>query len=138
MCELLVEGLGRPDWAVRSVTNADAALAELAAAEHDLVITDLRMPGMNGIELCRQIVARVGQEIPVMVLTAFGDYDMAVDAMRAGAYDFLAKPVKLDVLDLAVARALDHRLLRREVNRLAARVSTGGEFDELFGASDAM
>src|SRR5436190_147620 len=91
MGETLVQGLARDGRELNSVTASGAALDELRSAELDLVITDLRMPGVDGIELCRRIVQEA--EVPVIVLTAFGDYDAAVAAMRAGAYDFLSKPV---------------------------------------------
>jgi DNA-binding NtrC family response regulator len=136
MVEFLVEGLASADRDIRAVTQPDAALAEVATA--DVVITDLRMPGIDGLELCRQIVSLVDRDVPVIVLTAFGDYDTAIAAMRAGAYDFLAKPVKLDVLELALARAVEHGRLRRDVKRLTATISSGHGLDKLIGSSPVM
>jgi two-component system, NtrC family, response regulator AtoC len=144
MGSMLVDGLAREGRALRAVRVADDALGVLASTEYDLLITDLRMPGMDGLELCRRVFERVERDVPVIVLTAFGDYETAVAAMRAGAYDFLAKPVKLDILELSVARALEHRALRREVKRLeqtlASVTSEGSEakFSELVGNSPAM
>jgi two-component system, NtrC family, response regulator AtoC len=136
--ETFAESLGGPDCAVRAVTEPAEALREAAETDYDVVITDLRMPGgIDGIELCRRIVAQTA-DVPVIVLTAFGDYDAAVAAMRAGAYDFLAKPVKLDVLALAVARAVERRCLRREVKRLSATLASASGFGELVGSSPAM
>jgi two-component system, NtrC family, response regulator AtoC len=129
--------------AVQTKSSPRDALAELTSTTFDLVITDLRMAGgVDGIELCRRIVAQA-PDVPVIVLTAFGDYDTAVAAMRAGAYDFLSKPVKLDVLEIAVARALEHRHLHREVKRLAFALSAGApttreKFESLVGTSPAM
>lgn len=136
--DTFAESLGGSDYDVLAVTEPITALNETAATDYDVIITDLRMPGpMDGIELCRRIVAQTA-DLPVIVLTAFGDYDAAVRAMRAGAYDFLAKPVKLDVLALAVARAVERRRLRREVKRLSATLSSASSFGELVGSSAAM
>ncbi len=136
MGEMLVQGLEAEGREVQSTDSPGAALDVLA--DTDIVITDLRMPGIDGIELCRRIAAQTDRDIPVIVLTAFGDYEAAVAAMRAGAWDFLAKPVKLDVLELAVARAIEHRRLRREVKRLAAKLDASEGFRELVGGSPAM
>jgi DNA-binding NtrC family response regulator len=136
MGEMLVEGLAAEGRVLRAV--ADAAVADISATEHDVIVTDLRMPGLDGLELCRRVVARVERDVPVIVLTAFGDYDTAVAAMRAGAYDFLSKPVKLDVLELAVARAIEHSRLRREVRRLQATLARTDGFGGLVGSSAAM
>jgi DNA-binding NtrC family response regulator len=136
MGEMLVDGLKAPGRVIRSAT--DAALAEISATDYDVIVTDLRMPGLDGLELCRRVVTRVDRDVPVIVLTAFGDFEAAVAAMRAGAYDFLAKPVKLDVLELAVARAIEHSRLRREVKRLNASLASKIGFGELVGSSPAM
>ncbi|MBX3224450.1 MAG: sigma-54-dependent Fis family transcriptional regulator [Labilithrix sp.] len=135
MGDFLVETLGGAGREVRHVSRADAAVGELSV-ELDLVVTDLRMPGIDGLELCRRVVERV-PDVPVIVLTAFGDYEAAVAAIRAGAYDFLSKPVKRDVLEHAVTRAVDHRRLRREVKRLAAGAPRARPGD-LLGESAAM
>jgi DNA-binding NtrC family response regulator len=136
MGEMLVEGLEAKGRIVRSTT--DAAAAEVSATDNDVIVTDLRMPGVDGLELCRRIVARADRDVPVIVLTAFGDYDTAVAAMRAGAYDFLSKPVKLDVLELSVERAIEQSRLRREVKRLRATLASTAGFGELVGSSPVM
>jgi two-component system, NtrC family, response regulator AtoC len=146
MSEMLRESLVSEIRQVQSCDRPSEALAELATTPFDLVITDLRMAGgVDGIDLCRRIVSQAA-DVPVIVLTAFGDYDTAVAAMRAGAYDFLSKPVKLDVLELAVTRALEHRHLHREVKRLATALSSSSHlarsndeaFASLVGSSPAM
>jgi len=117
MRDLLVQGLSSQKMQVESVAAGQDALARLAAADVDLVITDLKMPGLGGLELCSRIVEQ-SPGLPVIVMTAFGDYEAAVKAVRAGAYDFMAKPVRLDVLRLAVERAVSHSRLHREVRKL--------------------
>jgi len=137
LCETLAAGLAHRGFDVIWKTSGDEALAWLDGAEADAVITDLAMKGLGGIELCRRIVENRG-DIPVLVLTAFGSLDTAVAAIRAGAYDFISKPVQLDVLAIAVGRAIQHRSLRAEVKRLQLEVGHGPRFDDLIGASPAM
>ncbi len=98
-------------------SSGPAALEWLRDHTCDAVITDLRMPEMSGVELCARI-RETEPDLPVLLLTGYGDYESAVDALRAGAYDFLTKPFRLDLLDAAVSRAVDHSRLRREVRRL--------------------
>jgi two-component system response regulator HydG len=93
------------------------ALAALDAADFDVVLTDLRMRAMDGLELCARVHAnRPG--LPVVVMTGFGSMDAAVGAIRAGAYDFVTKPVENETLVLALRRAVKHRELGEELRRL--------------------
>jgi DNA-binding NtrC family response regulator len=108
LCEALELGLRGRGFAVTWRTGADDALSLLESEDFDVTLTDLNMRGTNGIELCHRVVA-AKPEMPVVLLTGFGNLDAAVAAMRAGAFDFLSKPVKLDVLALALQRAVDHR-----------------------------
>ncbi len=136
LCETLAAGLGRRGFEVCWRTSAEEALAAAAAEDFDVVVTDLNMPGTSGIELCSRLVENRA-DVPVVVLTAFGSFDAAVSAIRAGAYDFLSKPVQLDLLAIALQRAAQHRALREEVRRLrsgALRAPDG----ELLGESPAM
>ena len=86
------------------------------------MLTDLHMQGMSGLELCERIVAN-RPDIPVVVITAFGSLETAVGAIRAGAYDFITKPVELDALVLTLERAVQHRALRDEVQAPAPGAS---------------
>jgi len=102
---------------------------------HDLVVTDIRMPGMSGLDVLRTIKSKA-PDVPVVIITAFGSVDVAVEAMRGGAYDFIVKPFKRDQLLLTVARALENRALRAEVQTL--RRKTKGIERPIVAASDAM
>jgi two-component system, NtrC family, response regulator AtoC len=137
LCELLVDALGKRGYAVASRDSATDALLALGKEEFDVVVTDLNMRGVNGIELCERIVAD-RQDVPVIVLTAFGSLDTAVAAIRAGAYDFISKPVEIDALAIAIDRAANHRRLGEEVKRLRLEVSGAPRFDEMIGSSPAM
>ena len=121
---------------VTTRASAEEAQSLVMNQDFDVVVTDLNMRHVSGIELCERIVAN-RPDIPVIVLTAFGSLDTAVSAIRAGAYDFISKPVELDVLAIAVDRAARHRRLGEEVKRLRREVD-GTRFDELTGQSPPM
>jgi two-component system response regulator HydG len=137
LCELLDACLRKVGLEVVWHTSADEALQRLRGEDFDVVITDLNMKGMNGIALCERIVAN-RPDVAVVVLTAFGSLETAVAAIRAGAYDFLTKPVENEVLRMTIARAVRHRELNQEVKRLRRAVSESKRFEELLGASPAM
>ncbi|MCC6847531.1 MAG: sigma-54-dependent Fis family transcriptional regulator [Deltaproteobacteria bacterium] len=137
MCEMLAERLPPLGFAVTWRTSGAEALATLAAEPFDAVVTDINMREMDGLELCGRIVA-AHPEVPVMVITAFGNLEAAISAMRAGAYDFLTKPFDIKVLGLSLERAVQHRRLRAEVKRLQERVADAGRIGDLVGSSSAM
>src|SRR5215472_17396395 len=91
MCEVLESELRRREFDVVWFTNPDQALQTIADEDFGLVITDLNMQGMSGVEACQKIVAS-REDVPVIVITAFGSMESAVAAIRAGAYDFITKP----------------------------------------------
>ncbi len=117
MCEMLDSDLQRRGYATAWAVAADEALRKLQDGDFDLVLTDLNMPGMSGAELCRYIASN-RPDVPVIVLTAFGSLDTAVAAIRAGAYDFVEKPVDMDLLVIVLERALKHRALQEQIRVL--------------------
>jgi DNA-binding NtrC family response regulator len=137
MCEMLVKGLGRKGFTCQFRTAADDALALLESGSFDVVVTDLNMRAMNGLELCARVVAN-RPDLPVVVITAFGSLETAVGAIRAGAYDFITKPVEIDALALTLGRAVEHRALREEVRRLRTALAETRRFDEMIGQSAPM
>ena len=137
MCEMLEVDLGLRQFDVSWHTSAQEAFRKLEGDSCDVVLTDLKMPGIDGIEFCRRIVAN-RPDIPVIVMTAFGSMEAAIDAIRAGAYDFVTKPVEMDLLALTLKRAAEHRQLREQVKVLSEAVERTTRFDEQIGASPAM
>ncbi len=119
------------------VSRPEEALSRLPAGEYGLVITDVQMGTMDGIALCEQI-AEAHPDLPVIVLTGHSNLETAVRAMRAGAYDFLTKPIDVDMLAIAMERALEHRSLRQEVRRLQSEVVRAQPSRSLIGSSRAM
>ena len=102
---------------------------------HQLVITDLKMPGpLSGLDLVREI-KHSWPETLILVITAHGTIETAVEAIRLGAHDSIAKPVDLELLGLQVRRAFEHHHLREEVSRLRARPAAAGELPEIVGQS---
>jgi two-component system response regulator HydG len=137
MVDLVALGLKKRGFTVVPFTTGAEALAAIPQHDVDVVVTDLNMKAMTGLELCEQMKAD-RPDIPVLVLTAFGSFETAVGAIRAGAYDFVTKPVEIEALAIAVRRAAEHRALRGEVKRLReAMANTRGRGD-LIGASPAM
>ena len=138
LCEALSVGLGRRGFTVTTRGSAEEATAALGALPLDAVVTDLHMRGSSGIDLCGEIAAR-WPLLPVLVLTAFGSLETAVQAIRAGAYDFISKPVEMDVLHIALDRAVRHKRLRDEVKLLREEVARSpGSPADLIGQSEAM
>ena len=100
----------------------------------DVVLTDLNMQGLSGTELCERVVANV-PDLPVVVVTAFGSMETAVAAIRAGAYDFITKPVEMDALVHTLTRAVQHHHLKGEVVRLQKVVTDSQSLGGLLGSS---
>ena len=123
------------DFEVEQAATAEEGLKRVDRA--DLVITDLKLPGMDGLELLAQI-RRQNSVTPVIVMTAFGTIEVAVEAMKAGAVDFLLKPFSLDHLTTVVSKALEVRALRDENRQLREELGRRYEFDNIIGRSPPM
>jgi two-component system response regulator AtoC len=136
MGSLIDAGLRAVGVDTRVTTSAAEALVLVAAEEFDAVLTDLQMPGMSGLELCERIVES-RPDIPVVVVTAHGTMEAAIGAIRAGAYDFVQKPIKIETLQLTVERALRHHALADEVKRLREAVLPAA-FEGIVGQSPPM
>jgi two-component system response regulator HydG len=131
--ELLCDLMQKRGFQAEAVVSGHECLERLRHDAIDVVVTDVRMPMMSGIELCDWITKR-HPDCTAIVITAHGELDVAVQAMRAGAYDFITKPVRSEVLELAILRALERFALRREVKRLDPTMSNE-PLDGLLGES---
>ncbi|NUP04440.1 MAG: sigma-54-dependent Fis family transcriptional regulator [Polyangiaceae bacterium] len=137
MGELLGKSLPKRGFDTTSFTCAEDALEHLRLHDADVLLTDLKMPGIDGIETCRRAL-EIRADLPVVVVTAFGSLASAVEAIRAGAYDFVTKPFEIDALCLTLTRAAKHRELRGEVRRLREAVSAASAPDGILGGSEAI
>jgi DNA-binding NtrC family response regulator len=138
LCDLLVAQLTDRGWEAGSCTSSRDALDHLLShPEIDVVLTDLRLPGVDGFELCRQIVDH-RPDVPVVVMTAFGSFENAVSAIRAGAYDFVTKPVEIELVQIALERAVRHRRLVTRLRTLSEGLADVPRFDDLVGESPPM
>lgn len=129
--------LKKQSYEAISVSNAEQAIEILQRSPVDLVITDLHLPGVSGIELLKKARA-IYPNSTVVVMTAFGTIQSAVEAMKAGAYDYLTKPVHPYELTALVGRALDHRHLLEEVTLLRSCLEQKYGFESIIGSSPAL
>jgi DNA-binding NtrC family response regulator len=135
--EGLAEALSLDGYRALPAADGEEALALVESADADLVITDLRMPKLGGTDVLNHVVSRY-PGLPVIVLTGHGTIEDAVVAMRAGAFDFLTKPVNLDHLSLLVKRALESRELARKNRELEAEVEAQRRSSSIIGKSAEM
>jgi two-component system response regulator AtoC len=114
----LLEGRG---YEARAVSDGEEALRELSARDYDALLTDVRMPRLDGLQLVRAAQAKV-PELTVIVMSAYGSHDLAIEAMKAGAYDYLPKPFRPDEVLLVLRKAEERERLRQDVSRLRREV----------------
>src|ERR1039458_5545260 len=124
-------------YTARSVGSGREALEVLGQASFDLALLDIKMPGMDGIELQARL-KEADPDLSVIIMTGYGSVDTAVQALKRGAYDYITKPVDPDELSHLVANALEHKRARREVVRLRENLQEVFPSTELIGKSPAM
>lgn len=133
----LATALELDGYEVLMASNGSEGLDMALHNDVDLVITDLRMPGVSGEDVLRRVTSET-PGVPVIVLTGHGTVENAVDAMRSGAYDFLTKPLNLDRLSLLVKRALQNRELVLQHRELEREIENKKSFEHIIGKSPAM
>lgn len=121
-CRVMAMHLADEGYIVATATSGEEALERFGGEEYHLVITDLKMPGVDGLVLLERI-RDLSAEVPVIVLTAYGTVDTAVQAMKLGAFDYILKPVDVDELKMVVARALRMQEITKENLALKASLS---------------
>ncbi|HEX4354779.1 MAG TPA: sigma-54 dependent transcriptional regulator, partial [Polyangiales bacterium] len=137
VCDAVSATLIRHGFDVVCANAGADALIALERGAFDAVVSDLNMPGMSGLELCRRAHA-TSPQLPVVLVTAFGSLATAVGAIRAGAYDFISKPIQVPELLLTLERALEHRRLKEENEQLRDAVARQESIAEMVGESQAM
>lgn len=137
MCEMIEAALEKRGYDVQWRTDGSDGLALLADEDFDAVVADLNLGKMSGLEICT-FASENRPDVPVIMITAFGDMRSAISAIRAGAYDFINKPIDMQALAHTLDRAIQHRQLREEVKRLTEEVGRGRGVGKLIGRSPAM
>ena len=137
MCELI-----ETDLRIRGIhsnwfTSAAEAIDAIQQTDFDVVLTDVRMPGTTGLQLCQQL-SQARPDIPIIVMTAFGTLETAVTAMRSGAYDFITKPIEMDLLSITLRRAIERRRLTEQIRLLEESRESTTAFGEVLGQSPTM
>ena len=137
MRDMVVSILDDQGIHAQAADSVEEALKRLGECDLDVVLSDIRMPGRSGIELLGEI-RTLRPDTPVVLMTAFGSIDSAVEAMQAGAFDYVTKPFKRDALLVTLERAFERRALEEENRRLRRAVDQTASFGDLIGTSAAM
>ena len=137
MRDSLLEALARPGLDLKGFGRAPDALEELSDGSASLLLTDMRMPDMDGMELLRE-ARRLDPKLPVVMMTAFATVETAVRAMKEGAFDYVMKPFKAEEIELAVNRAIGHRRLLAENEFLKSELAGKFRTGDFVGKSPAM
>src|SRR4030043_2359655 len=137
MCGLISDVLKGEGLSATSIGDSLEASKILKREEFDVIVTDLKMKGLKGLDLLEG-VKKVAPLTPVIIITAFGTIESAIKAMKMGAYDYITKPFQMDDFVLTVKKALENRLLKREVVRLKKEVESRYRFHNLIGKSPPM
>jgi two-component system NtrC family response regulator len=135
---LVLEALLAPEgYEILTANNANDALRLISEADLDLVITDMKMPGMNGMELL-EACKLIKSELPVIMMTAYGTIEMAVEAMKKNAYDYITKPFQNEQLKLTVRKALENYRLLKQNKLLSEALSDRFQHGNMVGKSKPM
>jgi DNA-binding NtrC family response regulator len=137
MCQLLIDLLGEDGYETDVAYDGQAALDKYRTTRFDLTITDLMMPKMRGIELVQRL-REIDSGALVLLITAFGTIESAVEAMRAGAFHYITKPFHNDEILIQAKRAIEQKTLQEELKRLRTEVQARNRFQNIIGQSAAM
>jgi two-component system response regulator AtoC len=132
----LKEALLRQGYGVTLRASAEEALEAMAGSRFDLALLDIRLPGVSGL-VALEAMLKIDAVLPIIVITAHGSREAAVEAIRRGAYDYFTKPFRLEEMEIVIRRALEKRRLQTEIERLRAELTTGSR-GRMVGTSRAM
>jgi len=134
---VLAEILRDEGFEVYTANSGDQGLPIVQSTDLDLVISDIKMPGMDGIQFLENI-KKINRELPVILITAYAEVEMAVEAMRLGAFNYIAKPFSNQALLASVNKAIEHYNLVREIKRLRDEVTPRSGFGGMVGKNERM
>jgi two-component system, NtrC family, response regulator len=134
---VLAEILRDEGFEVYTANSGDQGLPIVQSTDLDLVISDIKMPGMDGIQFLENI-KKINRQLPVILITAYAEVEMAVEAMRIGAFNYIAKPFSNEALLASVNKAIEHHNLVREIKRLRDEVTPRSGFSGMVGKNERM
>jgi len=137
LTDLLVAGLTAQGYETKGCASAELGIAALSEQRFDVILADINLPGMSGIEFCSRVIEDRPDQV-VMVMTAFGSMKSAIAAIRAGAYDYIVKPLDVVAVGLRISRVVRESRIRDEARRLRAVVEVKETYGGLLGSSPAM
>src|SRR6267142_4077447 len=137
MAQFLAIVLRKEGYQVSTVSNGKDALEKVKAEPFDVVITDIKMPGMDGIQLLQQI-KKHDPSLPVVIMTAYASQQSAIDSVNQGAFQYLIKNAKNDEIKLVVRNALEMRKVRQENQYLKRELKRGHDGKTIIGTSEEM
>ncbi|HEY6873173.1 MAG TPA: sigma-54 dependent transcriptional regulator [Geobacteraceae bacterium] len=137
LCRMMEAVLRDNGFAVKAHTRSFEAVEEFRAGEWDLVVTDIKMPGMDGLEVLQKVKEK-DLQVPVIMITAYATVEMSIQALRKGAYDMLTKPFEPEELLYRVKNALSHTMLLEENKELREELVGKFRFDNIIGASEEL
>ena len=137
MCIVLKTAFENSNYLVTTANSGESALAAMSVETFDVIISDVKMPGISGLELLQKTMEKC-PETRVLLMTAYADTQTAVDAMKNGAYDYIIKPFNIDELRHKVANILENRSLRKENQELKQKLKNQFSVGQLVGKSKAM
>ena len=133
----LGEALRKRNYEVDSATSAEQALTKVRKGDYSLILMDVRLSGMSGIAAIRKL-KELDLAVPIIIMTAYGSKELAIQAIQEGAYDFFVKPIKLEEFLIILRRALEKRRLQLEVDKLEESLKKKYEFENIVGTSGPM
>ncbi|MDL1939763.1 sigma-54-dependent Fis family transcriptional regulator [Candidatus Jettenia sp. AMX1] len=134
LCDMISRILSKSGYITYMASDGNTGMEIFNKEFPSVVILDLRMPGMHGIEILRQIRS-INNEIPVIIITAYGEIRSAVEAIKIGAYDYITKPFDNEELELTVKRAIEERSMRQEIYKLKTQFGLAMPLFEQMGSS---
>lgn len=137
MCAVLKAALEKDNLAITTADSGEAAWAALSVEAFDVIVSDIKMPGMSGIELLKKVKAKT-PETEVLLMTAYADTKTAVEAMKSGAYDYIIKPFEIEELRLKIRNILEKHSLREENKDLRGQLKRRFSLENMVGKSSAM
>jgi DNA-binding NtrC family response regulator len=135
--EVLKKILNREGFDVEISGDGASGITEIKQGFFDIALTDLKMPGIDGMEVLKAI-KKISPQTYVIIMTAYGTIDSAVEAMKNGAFDYITKPFKTEEILIVIQKALEDRDLRKKITYLTEQVEQKYKFDNIIGKSKAM